>query len=259
MDQDPNLARLDEGLEELMEAADRQPRSSLVIRFSTEAMENPEKSKEKGRPIYDDVEMISIRVPGDPDIRCRPVRPEDKQQYARQYLAWRRNQDQESSTGTPLAQWAPVKRSQVEEAKFLGVHTVEQLADVADVHLQKLGPGWIALRQKARDWLVSAKDGAALARMREELEEARHRISTMEKMLAKQAEELQSKPLEAASNVTIAPAKDPEVTELKAMVLQLMAQKSAAPVAPTPPPKKRGRPSKAEIAARAAQNGTQKG
>ena len=262
---DPSLARLDEDLTELLEAADRQPKSPMVVRFSIEAMENPDKSKEKGRPVFDDVEMISIRIPGDPDIRVRPVRADDKQQYAKQYLAFKQNQNQETSTGTPLAQWAPMKRSQVEEAKFLGVHTVEQLSEVADVHLQKLGPGWLALRQKARDWLVSANDGAALSKMRDELEEANRRIATMENMLAKQAAELQNKPLSATSTVTIAPAKDPEVAELKAMVAkftQMMDDRAADKTVATevvPPRRKPGRPSKADLAARAGQNGEQKG
>jgi hypothetical protein len=247
---DPTLANLDEGFQELMAAAERQPKSSLVIKFSMEAMENPEKTKNAGRPVYDDVEMISIRVPGDPDIRVRPVRPEDKQAHAKEYLAWKSNQSQEAASGTPLAQWALMKRSQVEEAKYLGIHTVEQLSDVSDANLQRLGPGWMALRQKARDWLASAKDGAELNKLREALDEATRRIATMETMLKRQGEELQGKAGEGAVPV---PAKDPEVAALKAAVEALLAQKAT----PVKVRRKPGPKSKAEKAAMAAENGTQ--
>lgn len=244
---DDALKRLDEEMEELAEAAERQPKSSLVISFAMDAIENPEKTKDKGRPIFDDVEMISIRIPGDPDMRRRPVRPEDRQQYAKQYLAWKRNQAQESASGTPLAEWPPIKRSQAEEAKFLGIHTIEQLADVADVHLQRLGPGWLALRQKARDWLKEAQGGAELGKLRTELEDANHRIKVMEEMLAKQAAEIQGK-VEATPHV-VAPSS--EVAELRAMVEKMIATKAE----PLKVRRKPGPKSKAEKAAIAAANG----
>ena len=254
---DPELAQLDEGMQELMAAAEKQTPSRMNVSFSLDAMENPEKSKEKGRPVFDDVEIISIRAPGAIDIIRRPVRPEDKKVYAKEYVGWKTNQSQEVASGTPLSQWPPLKKSQELEARTVGILTVEQLSEVADVHLQRLGPGWLALRQKARDWLLAAKDGATLAKLRDELDEAQHRIATMEQMLAKQAAELQGK--DATTTVNVAPVKDPEVAELKAMVTQLMMQKTIT----AEPPKVRrkpGRKSNAEKAAlAAAQNGEQKG
>ena len=215
---DPGLAALDEGMQELMEDANRQAPSRMVVSFALDAMENPEKSKEKGRHVFDDVEMISIRAPGAVDILRRPVRPEDKKTYAKEYLAWKTNQNQEAVSGTPLEQWPPVKKSQVLEARVAGILTVEQLSDVADVNLQRLGPGWMALRQKARDWLLAAKDGAAMSKLRDELDDAQNRIATMEKMLARQAAELQGKATEAVTTVNVAPVKDPEVAALREMV-----------------------------------------
>lgn len=232
----------------------RSPDDNLSVRFSIEALENPAKTKEAGRPIFDETEMIEIRIPGDPDIRKRPVNEGDKVRFARHYDAWKRNQNQETVSGTPLSAWPLIKRSQVEEAKFFGVHTVEQLANIADVNLQRLGPGWPTLRQQSIDWLKKAEDGALLGKLRSELEERDRRINALEDMLKRQAAELH-RPVNQPGPAPVSP----DVEALKMQVATLLAR-AAEPLPPPPveppPKKKRGRPSKAEMAAReAAKNG----
>jgi hypothetical protein len=243
-------------------ANQRHPDDNLAVRFTLEPVENQEKSKEQGRPIFDDTEIIEIRIPGDPDIRRHAVSAEDKQRFHRQYAAWKANQDQHAVTGTPLSAWPLIKRSQVEEAKFFGVHTVEQLSEVADVNLQRLGPGWITLRAQALDWLKKAKDGAMLAKLRHELEERDRRIDALERMLKAQADELHKAPSQQPTLSVVQPA-NAEVEALKSQMAQLMSMmpkqgsvSTTLPVVIEIPKKKRGRPSKAELAAReAAKNG----
>lgn len=231
-------------------AAMQQP-EKLAVRFVVEPQENEAKSKVAGRPIFDDVEMVEIRIPGDVDVRRNPVTEETKRRFPKQYLAFHAGQSQETASGTPLAAWALLKRSQVEEARFFGVHTVEQLSEMADANMARLGPGWIDLRQKARDWLEAAQDGAKLNELRTELEAAKQRIATMEDMLNRQAASLR----EAGVTTPIAqaaPAIDVEALVAKA-VGEALKKMAPAPVAieittdPEPEPVTRrplGRPRK---------------
>lgn len=264
------MARTQEADSGFMESAgldrSRHPDDLLTIQFSLEPLENPTKSKEAGRPIFDDVEMISIRVPGDPDIRRHPVEAADRARFARHYEAWKRNENQEAVSGTPLVAWPMIKRSQVEEAKFFGLHTVEQLSDMADVNLQKLGPGWITLRQHAQDWLKKAQDGAILGKLRLELKERDERINALEDMLKRQAAELH-RPSNTPALSVVQPPSQSDIEALKMQVAQLLARQATVitatevpkvtttTTAPVPLKKKRGRPSKAEMAAREAAKG----
>ena len=221
----------DQELMELAGLAEGQEKSSLVVRFLVEPIEDEEASKKAGRPIYNDVEIIEVRVPGDPDMRRDVVTDDHKRRYPKQYIAFKKGQTQETVSGTPLAVWAPMKRSQVEEARHFGVHTVQQLAQLSDGNMQRLGPGWIAMRNLARDWEKAANDGAALAQLRSALDAAEARIKTMEDMLRRQAVELHKTPSEGGA---VVPADD-RVARLEALVASLASKVVTAPMAPPTP------------------------
>jgi len=120
-----------------------------------------------GRPIFRDVEMIRIVIPGDKDnIVDREVRPSDIQTYRTQYTRWKEGKTQ-TMAGTPLAQWPKVTAAQVQELSHFHVHTVEQLAATSDVHIQNIGP-FMALRQKARDWIATSRGTAPIEEARAE-------------------------------------------------------------------------------------------
>ena len=256
------LQTADEFMQELSSLAEVQKPSSLIVRFSIEAQEDEQATAKAGRAIFNDVEVLEVRVPGDIDILRRNATENDRREYAKQYLAFQKSQTQETVSGTPLTVWAPIKRSQVEEARHFGIFTVQQLAQVPDNHMQRLGPGWITLRQTARDWEKAANDGSAVVALRQELENATARIKTMEEMLKKQALELHRDP----KDILQMPPQDDKMARLEAMVLQMMAQKAPtvpekAPPAvqeaskPPPPPngaKKIDGRSKAARAAKAA-------
>ena len=239
------LASIDE-MTELAGLAENQKRSSLIVVFSMEAQENEQKSKKAGRPVFDDVEVVEIRIPGDKDVIRKIADERDRQEYPKQYLAFRKSQTQETVSGFPLSQWAQMKKSQVEEARFFGIHTIEQLASVSDTNLQRLGPGWTPLRQLARDWDKAAQDGAATVKLRTDLEAMTARVKTLETMLQKQAVELHR---EGAPGVEV-PADD-RVARLEAMV-ERMAQGQAQPAPAVEAPKKVDGRSKEARAARAA-------
>jgi len=228
----------DAELMELAGLAESQEREKLAIRFYMDSMQDEVASKKAGRPIFNDVEMIEIRIPGDVDLRRYPVEDEHKRRFPKQYIAFKKNQSQEAASGTPLNQWPLLTKAQVEESKYLGAHTVEQLAEVSDGALQKFGPGWRTLRQQARDWLQKAADGALLAKLRSELEERDAKIQTLEDMLNKQATAL------AQAGITgdrPAPVADSRMADLEDKLNRLLAAQAA------PAPKRRGRPPKNHV------------
>lgn len=232
------IAEADAELMELAGLAETQQKESLAVRFIAEPQQNEDKTKKAGRPIFDEVEVCEIRIPGDTDLRREPVTAEHKRRFPKQYLAFKANQSQEAASGTPLAAWPLLTRAQVEEAKYLGAHTVEQLAEASDGGIQKFGPGWISIRQKARDWLTAAKDGALLVRLRSELEERDGRIKALEEMLTKQAQALQQAGIGTGSTAPVSGTPSVDVGALVAAeVAKALATVQAAP-------KRRGRPPK---------------
>lgn len=144
---------------------------SRYVRFGWHPKKSEKLSVEAGRPVYEDQEYIEIF--GDKtSIVHRAVRPEDKAEYAKQYDAWKRGQDQ-SVVGTKLDMVpGPATRGQLEELAHHKIYTVEHLAAAADTHIQAFGTGGLKLRQWARDYLETAKLNAPVDQLRAQLAEA---------------------------------------------------------------------------------------
>lgn len=164
------------------------PDRRLFVEFDIKAVCNEEKSKEAGRPIFEDQEYIRIIIPGDKTTAIhKAVTPEIRAIYAQQYQEWKTGGDQHATTGTPLAiwPWPGVTKSTVEELKHFKCYTVEQLAGLTDTVLARLGPGIIKLRADAREWLESAASAAPLSKMLGENETLRARVEAQEAQIKK--------------------------------------------------------------------------
>jgi len=161
----------------------------LLVRFFLKPRENPAKSKEAGRPIFEDREYLSIMVPGNKDsIIERPVSELDIRRFPRHYKAFQENREQ-TVEGTPLSSWPGITRAQVEELKFLNISTVEQLAGIADVHAQNF-MGIQRLKTRAKLFMESAGDNAINEKTAAALEEKDARIAALEVQMAEMAEAL---------------------------------------------------------------------
>ena len=184
----------DEAVMDLVENPNPHSRGRLQVQFHFFPVRNAQKSLQEGRPIFENREFIRIFVPGDKDnVVDREVEETDKQRFAQEYAAWLRGKEA-PLVGTPLAAWPGVDRAQVAELEFFRVRTVEELADLADVHAGKFR-GIQALRQKARDWLQAAKGNAPLEQMRSELAAAQRQQTDQEmelEALRAQVKELQA-------------------------------------------------------------------
>lgn len=150
----------------------------LFVSFFLHPHKDEEKSLAEGRPIFKDMEYVRIMVPGDKDsIIIRPARDMDKGRFQKQYTAFTAG-EAEVHEGTPLKAWPMVTRSQVEELKFFGVFTVEHLADLADVHVQKfMGMG--ALKVKAQAFIQAARETAPLEQLNTAIDQKDAEISAL--------------------------------------------------------------------------------
>ena len=169
----------------MMRAAGLMPNDGsekLFVSFSLHPRQDEKRSREEGRPNFEDVEYIRIFVPGDKTQQVhRPVREDDKRRFARQYAAYKAGQS-EALVGTPLAQWPGITRSQVEELAYFHVRTVEQLANMQEGNASRF-IGIQALKARARDFLEAAKSNAHVESMRAALADRDNKIEVLERQM----------------------------------------------------------------------------
>lgn len=230
-------------IEEVQRMAAGKAGAPLAARFYVEAIENPQKSAQAGRPVFDDVEMIEIQIDRN-DVRATPVTKKHIEQYPALYLAFKQGLSQDAAEGTPLKEWPAIKRSQAESLATAGLRTVEHLAAASDAKLQQIGP-LMALRQKARDWLEEAQKGAGLSALRAENDELKRRLQAVESMLATQSTEIE---LARQSGGSLPAGPDPRLAAMEAKINALVAglaeKLPEIPAAVITAPKRRGRPPK---------------
>lgn len=182
--------------------------ANLAVRFYTQAIQNDARSAEEGRPIFDDVEMIEIRVRGDRNnVVQRPARDDDRRRFRDAYAAFK-DAKKEVGSGTPLAEWPIMSSSMVEELKYLGFHTVEHVSEADDSACAKVA-GLRTLKQKAQIFLDHAKGGAPLEAMSKANQELQDRLAASERLnsdLSKQLEELTNKFQKLADRLSDSPA-----------------------------------------------------
>jgi len=152
--------------------------SKLFVVFFNHPRKDEAKTLEEGRPMFKDEVYVRIMVPGDKDsVIVRPARDLDKQRFAKQFAAFEQGEG-EVHEGTPLKAWPMITRAQCEELKFFGVYTVESLADLADVHVQKfMGVGM--LKQQAQAFIQAAKDSAPLVQLNAAIDDKDNEIAAL--------------------------------------------------------------------------------
>lgn len=160
--------------------------AALFVRFRMHPRKDAAASKEAGRPIFKNIEYVSISSPGDKLNQIdRPAYPHDKQRFRRQYRAFKENMA-DSSSGTPLSKWPLMDAAQVEELKHFNVHTVEQLAMMPDGNIPNVG-NISHLKKHALDYLEVAKGNAPLVKMRAELETRDAAMAALRQQMDEQA------------------------------------------------------------------------
>lgn len=150
--------------------------TQAVPRFYMGLVQNDLKSKEAGRPIYDDIEMLEIKWAGNTkselhapaNDRCdRPLRnPENNDRY---YVKWKDHPDFAKAyesfkagqggtvQGTPLSELPFLTEARRAELRAINIHSAEQLASLSGAQIGKYGFGMGDLCKQAQNYLERAK------------------------------------------------------------------------------------------------------
>jgi hypothetical protein len=171
------------------------PDDLLIVLFKTLALENEDKTKLAGRPIFDDVEQVEIRGPGSRNSTVHPVNEVSHwmddpytgrqrqvtyaERFARQYNQFKEHKAQTAS-GTPLAHVPFLTESKRAELRSLNVYTVEALAAVDGQELKNLGHGGRELKNKAEEFIARAMTAAPDMQLRAQLDALRARAEVLE-------------------------------------------------------------------------------
>ena len=133
--------------------------------FEMVAIVNGVKSREAGREVCDDKPHVRIRVAGnDKEEFFGPVRDEHKQRFPEAWEAFQKGCEVAKS-GTPLERWGRITPSLNRHLKNMNCYTVEDVASISDIGLQKIGPGGNELRREAQKFLSVNQTAADVARL----------------------------------------------------------------------------------------------
>lgn len=173
----------------------RDPDDALVVLFKHMAVKNEAKSLSEGRPVYDDHEMVEIRLPGSKDVKVFPAlvrshwredpitREQTPVTYAerfpRQYQQFKAKLSQTKS-GTPLDEAPFLAESQRASLRAQNVYTVEQLAAVDGQELKNLGPGSREMKNAAEAYIAESKAGASNLQLVAKIEALEARNAVLE-------------------------------------------------------------------------------
>lgn len=127
------------------------------------------KSKNAGRPIYEERIFITKIVPGDKGhVIDRPMREEDKLEFPIEWARWEQTRENKV-VGFPIENWPALSDTQKLEFKGMKIQTVEQFANLSDGIVQGI-MGGSDLRKKARVFVESGKDAEIIGQIRAEAE-----------------------------------------------------------------------------------------
>tara|TARA_R110000824_G_scaffold87622_1_gene215964 strand:- start:6036 stop:6662 length:627 start_codon:yes stop_codon:yes gene_type:complete len=175
------------------------------IDFELRAEEDRAASIESGHPVFRDVEMAIMTMPGGNLVLDKFVNDDLLKEWKfgipgrkppspfaiSAYDAWKEGRDLPVN-GIDLKNWPGVTPAQLKMCQGISVRTVENLAECNADTLRKLGMGGVALKDKAAAYLLSAgtnKSSEEVAALKVEMASLRDTINKqndqIEKMLSR--------------------------------------------------------------------------
>ena len=142
------------------EAWTAETRGKMAVFFHTVQEPNEFKSRQAGRPIFDEKVYIKKLVPGDQYLTIdREVRESDKDQFPQQWARWLQTRENVVS-GTPIALWPELTETQKAEFAAIKIQTIDQFANLPDSMGARI-MGFNELREKARAFIAASSSTAS--------------------------------------------------------------------------------------------------
>jgi hypothetical protein len=166
-----------------------QDRNTHAI-FYWDKMHNAAKSREHGRPWYDNVVMVRIGNPGERlNIVIRPATQGDKQRFALQWAQFQQQKEQRPE-GTPLNCLFPENPAMIGNFEGAGVYTVEQLAGLSGNAIETLGMGTQGYVNQAQQYLANAEKGIRNSQLRKMQEDHEREVNALKHQLEEQGKRI---------------------------------------------------------------------
>jgi len=166
----------------------------VVPIFKIHTTKNDTKSREAGRPIFDDMEVVEVRFAGDRnkisvfpahticgeavDDNGDTIRITYAERWADQYKRFKAK-SQQIAEGTPVDELPFLTQAKRSELKALSIYTAEALAALDGQPLKNLGQGGRELKNQAQAYLDNASGSANVTKMAAELEELRRTVAEL--------------------------------------------------------------------------------
>lgn len=179
------------------------PDNALWVEFYEGTVLQTFLSEQEGRPIYHDVVMTRIRVPGnDTLVIDRPMEEGDKLRFPRHWAFYESKAKDSAHPGTQISEMPGVTKATAENLRVRGFYTVEQFAAASDQVLSSLGMNAgvspTAFRDQCKRFLGAAADMAPTVRLEAELKQRDAAIAAMQAQLDQMAKMMADRQLAAS-------------------------------------------------------------
>lgn len=155
----------------------------LLVEFFMDAVHLKAKSDREGRNIFEDREHVRIIPIGDnKTVNIREATDQDRQRFAEEYAVFKKGTEG-AFVGTPLKQWPTMLPSQIKLLEHFNVYTVDQLAELDDIAINRIGPGTRDLVEKAKAFIAKAKSTADAQHFAVENERLRSEMAQMQQTI----------------------------------------------------------------------------
>jgi len=151
---------------------------ALLVKFDFGEREMRFLSQQEGRPVYEDVLMISVRAPGDRDPVFEGEATAGHRERFLPILEKFLNKQDTMIQGTSLDFLPGIRESQIRVCQEINIFTLEQLAGLADGNVKKLGMGGRELYERAKKYIDGTSELNAL---REENDNLKAEIESQKK------------------------------------------------------------------------------
>lgn len=203
------------------------------VTFQTIAKEQKKESEHAGRFIARDVDMVTVRQLGATDsvvfkveqwlaqnrldVQAGRLAESHAKAYEESYQRWKAGQEMPVS-GTPIKSWPVISPAQVEILLRVGIRTVEDLSDLNDEGLRKIGMGAIELKNKAKNWMTASTDKGKLTQDMTALQRTNAQLLDTVTTLTAKVEAMQAE-MKAAKKPTKGRKKAEDADEISASEL----------------------------------------
>lgn len=174
------------------------------IEFFKDSEEDREESLKQKRLIMRDVDKVRIRQRGSKDfgeknvdawlVEMRAYSDGGHQpaswadEYEQAYEKWKRGEENGPVKGFDLRNWPGISKAQFENCKSMGILSVEEVAEMNEVTMTRIGMGARALKERAKAWLqvnAGAVNPEEVAQNRATLASQAEQIKDLQAQLAK--------------------------------------------------------------------------